>query len=137
MASGRQAQLLDDALSLVLLDLQNWHPTSQSKRDLRRTTYVYFHNNADRMRYKTFRSQGYDIRERWGEASCKQIATQRMKLSGMHWRQGTSEAILALRRSSFDGRAGSEACLRNASVACPKPETHPRGECNAFPGLCV
>jgi hypothetical protein len=35
------------------------------------------------------------------EASCKQVVTQRLKLAGMHWRQETAEAVLAVRAAQL------------------------------------
>lgn len=98
---ARQAELLADDLALVLADLQAWRPRSLAHQELRRRTYGYFHDNAKRMRYKTFREQGYLIGSGVVEAGCKQVATQRMKQAGMHWRQETAEAILTLRAAQL------------------------------------
>lgn len=94
---GRQSELLADQMPLVLAHIQAWQPKTATKRDLRRTTYLYFANNAERMRYKRLREKGYFIGSGVVEAGCKQVVTQRMKLSGMHWRAETAEAMLALR----------------------------------------
>jgi hypothetical protein len=99
--SARQAELLDDKVKAVLEHLRAWQPSNKSKKELRRTTYNYFAGNAHRMQYKTFRDKGYYIGSGVVEAGCKHVVTQRMKLAGMHWRQETAEAILALRTNQL------------------------------------
>jgi DNA polymerase IIIc chi subunit len=98
---ARRADLLADRVESVLLEMKAWQPRSEAKRKLRQTEYNYFYTNAARMRYKTFAQKGYHIGSGVVEASCKQIATQRMKLAGMHWRQETAEAILTLRAAQL------------------------------------
>ena len=94
---ARCDDLLQDALENVLKEIKEWQPHSEVKRALRRAEYGYFVGNAERMRYQTFRNKGYHIGSGVVEAGCKQLATQRMKLAGTHWRQATAEAILTLR----------------------------------------
>ena len=55
----------------------------------------YFENNAPRMRYKWFRSRGLFAGSGAGEAGCKTVIGQRLKLSGMRW--AVAGAIIALR----------------------------------------
>ena len=93
----RCEDLLQDRLATVLKEIKEWQPRSEAKRALRRAQYGYFVSNAERMRYQTFRDKGYHIGSGVVEAGCKQLATQRMKLGGTHWRQATAEAILTLR----------------------------------------
>lgn len=45
----------------------------------------YFSNNLERMRYAQFRAAGYLIGSGVIESACKQIVTQRLKLSGAQW----------------------------------------------------
>ena len=96
--------LLGDRLENVLKEIRDWQPRSEAKRALRRVEYNYFAGNAGRMRYGTFRSRGYHIGSGVVEAGCKQLATQRMKLAGIHWRQATAEAVLALRATQLSTR---------------------------------
>jgi len=93
--------LLQDRLANVLKEIKEWQPRSEVKRALRRTEYGYFVSNTDRMRYKSFRERGYHIGSGVVEAGCKQMATQRMKLAGMHWRAASAEAVLTLRASQL------------------------------------
>lgn len=98
---ARCEDLLQDRLENVLKEISDWQPRSAVKRALRRTQYGYFVSNAERMRYQTFRDKGYHIGSGVVEAGCKQLATQRMKLAGTHWRQATAEAILTLRAAQL------------------------------------
>jgi Uncharacterised protein family (UPF0236) len=93
----RQEELKSDQLCKVLADLQAWQPTSGDKKQLRQSTYLYFYSNAHRMRYKTFLEAGYHIGSGVLEATCKHVVAQRLDQAGMHWRQESAEAIVALR----------------------------------------
>ncbi len=99
--SARQAELLDDKVEAVQANLKAWQPSNVGKKELRRTPYNYFARNAARMRNKSFRDKGYYIGSSVVEAGCKQVVTQRMKLTGMHWRQETAEAVWALRANQL------------------------------------
>jgi hypothetical protein len=57
----------------------------------------YFANNVERMKYRTFRRQGFFIGSGVIEAGCKTIIGSRCKQSGMFWGQAGAENILALR----------------------------------------
>jgi len=46
---------------------------------------TYFSNNRERMAYKRFREQGYQIGSGTVESACKQIGTQRLKRAGARW----------------------------------------------------
>jgi hypothetical protein len=53
--------------------------------ELARKAAHYFYTNAERMRYDRFRAAGYMIGSGTVESGCKQIVTQRLKLSGAQW----------------------------------------------------
>lgn len=57
----------------------------------------YFVNNVQRMRYGTFRRQGFFIGSGVIEAGCKTVIGSRCKQSGMFWGKAGAENILALR----------------------------------------
>ena len=71
-----QGQVEDVVLTCKTLEIQ--HPHVQP-------TSMYFANNAERMRYASFRAQGYLIGSGTIESGCKQIVTQRLKRSGAQW----------------------------------------------------
>lgn len=57
----------------------------------------YFINNLERMKYRTFRRQGFFIGSGVIEAGCKTVIGSRCKQSGMFWGEAGAENILALR----------------------------------------
>ena len=72
-------------------------PRTAEQRDTQEREGGYFTHNAERMRYKTFLEHGYQIATGVMEAACKQVVHQRLDQVGMHWRQETAEAFVALR----------------------------------------
>ena len=72
-------------------------PKSRAAKQLRRREFRYFRHNAERMRYGTFRQQGYQISSGVMEATCKHVVGQRLDQAGMHWRPEAATAIVALR----------------------------------------
>ena len=57
----------------------------------------YFRRNRHRMDYAGAAERGLPIGSRVVEAACKTLVTERMKRSGMHWREAGGQAILTLR----------------------------------------
>ena len=57
----------------------------------------YFVHNIKRMKYRTFRRQGFFIGSGVIEAGCKTVIGSRCKQSGMFWSKPGAENILALR----------------------------------------
>ena len=57
----------------------------------------YLRRNRHRMRYAQIRAQHLPIGSGVVEAACKTLATQRLKRSGMRWRNEGGQAILTLR----------------------------------------
>jgi len=99
--AARQEDLKTDRLDAVLAEIRAWRPVSEGKRQLHRRTFAYFRNNADRMRYQSFVEKGYHIGSGVVEATCKQVVAQRLDQAGMHWRQESAEAIVALRAAQL------------------------------------
>jgi len=88
-------------LDAVLADIRAWRPGSSTKRQLRLISFAYFSNNAARMRYQSFLEKGYHIGSGVVEATCKHVVAQRLDQAGMHWRQESAEAIVALRAAQL------------------------------------
>lgn len=59
--------------------------------------YNYIRSRAKHMRYAQFKKLGLPIGSGVTEAACKTVFTQRLKLSGMGWRQQGAKTILRLR----------------------------------------
>lgn len=57
----------------------------------------YFHKNAARMTYRTFRRKGYFIGSGAVEGACRHIVAQRTKLSGMRWLRSGAAGVLTFR----------------------------------------
>ena len=68
-----------------------------SKRQRLEAELTYFRNQRPHMDYATYRCQGLPIASGVIEASCKTLVTQRMKRSGMAWRQLGGQGVLTFR----------------------------------------
>jgi hypothetical protein len=66
----------------------------------------YFVNNVERMKYRTFRRQGFFIGSGVIEAGCKTVIGSRCKQSGMFWGEAGVKNILALRSIHSSRRLG-------------------------------
>ncbi len=93
----RKTELLKDEVTAVLEAIAAWKPTSGEGQKLKQTEYDYFAGNAERMRYGSFRRKGYQIASGVVESACKHVVASRLDQAGMHWRQGTAEAVVRLR----------------------------------------
>jgi hypothetical protein len=94
---ARKEELLQDDVGAVCRALAQLECRSPEQRTVQARAIGYFRSNAKRMRYGTFRQRGYQIASGVMEASCKQVVHQRLDQVGMHWRQETAEAFVALR----------------------------------------
>lgn len=68
-----------------------------TKRRRLEAELTYFRNQRPHMDYATYVRQGLPIASGVIEAACKTLVTQRLKRSGMAWRQPGGQAILTLR----------------------------------------
>ena len=66
------------------------------RRKLLCAELTYFKNQRERMAYADYQARGLPIGSGVVEAACKTLATQRLKRSGMSWRDG-KQAILTIR----------------------------------------
>ncbi len=119
-----------DAVINALTYLRRKHPRiKRVAQELR-----YFRKNRKRMRYAEWKRQGLMIGSGVVEAACKTLVAQRLKLSGMRWRERGAQAILTMRgwdqSDRFDGAwalvAATYHCdvhvLANVVDITPKPE---------------
>jgi hypothetical protein len=65
--------------------------------------YRYLRNRMKYMRYAQYRSLGVPLGSGITEAACKTVYTQRLKLSGMRWKQPGAQTILNLRVLQLSG----------------------------------
>jgi hypothetical protein len=68
----------------------------QARRKRLQSELTYFRNQRSRMAYADYQACGLPIGAGVVEAACKTLATQRLKRSGMSWRDG-KQAILTIR----------------------------------------
>ncbi len=71
--------------------------TRYPRRQVIHKAVGYFREHRHRMPYARLRSQNLPIGSGVVEAACKTLATQRLKRSGMRWRQAGGQAILTFR----------------------------------------
>jgi len=77
----------------------------------------YFVHNIERMRYGTFRKQGFFIGSGVVEAGCRSVIGIRCKQSGMFWTEKGAGAVMALRSLNAGNRLNSFWQARHASLA--------------------
>jgi len=64
----------------------------------------YYQNNRQRMDYPTYRANGYQIGSGTIESGVKQIATQRMKVSGARWNLQSARFVAKARAAYLSGQ---------------------------------
>lgn len=74
-------------------------------REKQTATLTYFRNNVHRMDYPRYVANGWCIGSGAVESACKTIVGQRLKLSGMRWREYGTDTICHL-RALFKSEAG-------------------------------
>jgi len=68
--------------------------------DLAQRAVTYYSNNRHRMDYPRYRANGYQIGSGTIESAVKQIASQRMKVSGARWHVNNARSV-AKARAAF------------------------------------
>jgi len=68
-----------------------------AKEDAAQQAVTYYTNNQHRMAYQTYRQQGYQIGSGTIESAVKQIAAQRMKVSGARWNLDSARSVAKAR----------------------------------------
>lgn len=91
-------ELLDKGDVAALLEKMQHHlPHNAPRRKQGINQIEYFRQNAQAMRYETFRAMGLFVGSGVIEAGCKTVIGQRLKRSGMFWSLRGANAIIALR----------------------------------------
>lgn len=93
----RKKELWSGQVGTVLEAIDLLPASTPEQEETQRAEATFFKNNSARMRYPEFRAAGYQIGSGVIEASCRTVVNQRLDQSGMHWRQETADAIVALR----------------------------------------
>lgn len=92
-----RSHLEQDLVGTVIAELERWEPQRKKHRELREEQLTFFANNRERMTYKTYLAKGYLVGSGPIESRCKQLVQRRLHEGGMHWREKTAEAVLAIR----------------------------------------
>jgi len=100
----RENQLQGGRIASLLHALRVLSPATPETAELVRHEIDYFAANAARMRYPAFRRQHLFVGSGVVEAGCKTIIGSRLKRSGMFWRVGSANAIIALRCHRLSGK---------------------------------
>lgn len=95
--AARHTELLADQVEAVLKAIAAWQPTTPEQREVQRTEYQFVANNAFRMRYGSYRKQGYQIGSGVVESACRHVVGERLDQPGMHWSVPVAEAMVCLR----------------------------------------
>lgn len=96
--------LAQDGLRQVWCGVRTLYPRGTPLPDAVRQAISYLFHNRQRMRYGTFRRQGYPIGSGTVESACKVVVQQRMKQAGMRWSRSGAQAMLALRCALLSDR---------------------------------
>lgn len=86
---------------------------NKRRRKLLNAELTYFKNQRYRMDYADYQARGLPIGSGMVEAACKTLATQRLKRSGMSWRDG-KQAILTIRSLQQSNRWAAAWALLSA-----------------------
>jgi hypothetical protein len=110
-------RLLSDRVAEVIAAVESWEPTQAGHQEVQRKVATYLRSHAHRMRYQSFREEGYHIASGVAEASCKSVVQARLKGTGMRWGRSGAEAMLQVRAAwcsagETDFRAAARAAIR-------------------------
>lgn len=72
-------------------------PALSTKEDAAQQAVTYYTNNQHRMNYEHYRKQGYQIGSGTIESAVKQIASQRLKVSGARWNLDSARSVAKAR----------------------------------------
>lgn len=97
--------------------MQKQHGINPDKEDDVQAAKRYLHRYQRFMNYSEYRSHGSPIGSGIVESACKQIVTERLKLSGMRWSHAGAQQILTLRSILLSQTW--DATLNNALIALP------------------
>lgn len=91
------------------------HVTSGQSDDPARKAVTYYSNNQHRMDYPTYRANGYQIGSGTIESGVKQIATQRLKVSGARWHVTSARRVAKARAAFLSGQWSALAARRQVA----------------------
>jgi len=93
-------------------------PHLKAEDDPAQQAVTYFSNNRQRMDYPTYRKNGYQIGSGTIESAVKQIASQRMKVSGARWNLQSARMVSKARAAFLSGGWDRIAAQRRLFQKC-------------------
>lgn len=90
-------------LAVIEACQQQVQPQLKCDDDPAQVAVRYFRNNQHRMDYPTYRANGYQIGSGTIESGVKQIASQRMKVSGARWNLNSARFVAKARAAYLSG----------------------------------
>lgn len=90
-------RLLNDQVDEVIAELVTLKPSGIKARKARKALIQYYRHNLKRMKYRTFKENGWLIGSGAIEAAHRHVIQQRMKLSGQRWTIKGAQQIANLR----------------------------------------
>jgi len=94
---AQQEHLLEDRVEQVIEGIQKWEAEGKERGEIKRRVVNYLCKHKHRMKYQTYREQGFHIGSGVAEAACKSVAQARLKGTGMRWGEAGAQAMLHLR----------------------------------------
>ncbi len=93
-------------------------PHLKTEDDPAQQALTYYTNNQHRMDYSTYRKNGYQIGSGTIESAVKQIASQRMKVSGARWNLQSARMVSKARAAFLSGHWDRIAAQRRGIQKC-------------------
>ena len=76
---------VDEVIAAMRQRVSDWGPLPAETLDAIQIQIAYWENIRERMKYGTFRQQGYFCGSGVIEAGCRAVIGKRLKQSGMFW----------------------------------------------------
>lgn len=97
--------LFDDQVEMVIANISLVTCKGKAKQ-LQQSLLIYYGNNLERMRYKSYRQEGLLIGSGPMEAAHRHVIQHRMKLSGQRWTMKGAQQMATLRALNKSGQWG-------------------------------
>lgn len=94
-------------------------PRGEALTETLRQAIGYLYHNRSRMRYASFRGEGYPTGSGVVESGCKTVVQQRLCQAGMRWSRRGVQAVLALRCALLSDRWSDLWTLPDRALASP------------------
>lgn len=97
LETTRDALWQGDLDTVITACAEHVQPELPAKDDPAQQAVTYYTNNQHRMAYQHYRKQGYQIGSGTIESAVKQIASQRLKVSGARWNVNSARSVAKAR----------------------------------------